>query len=485
MKFLTNHNTVNTQPYSIPNIETYIYNTKDDLALQLPKLFEIKHQNITHKESKSLKILNKTNQITIKPADKNLGVVIMDTTDYLEQCLIHLSSETYQLLNSIPDSLHKDLENTVIKFKQEITRYNKLLYNYLLPHEKHRTPRFYGLPKIHKLSSKNRIPPLRPIVSHTKSLLSHSAKFLDHTLQPLARSYPDYIQNSTELILKLSTLLITEDITLVSMDIISLFPSIPQKECLQITYEEMCNHQDLLIFSPNLLIHLLQYNMQNNYFEFADFCFLQKTGVTMGAAFSPTVDNIFVSVFLRKFLNTINEQPILIARYVDDIFLIWPKKFNIDIFTSKINKFHPNITTITSDTSIDFLDITIFKGNLYTKHQLLDIKTFQKPHNLYQYLNFSSNHTKSTFKSLITGECVRYVRTNTDEQNYLNQISLFKLRLQRRSYPTKFINNNTKKTNTVTETSFFEKTPNINLLSLNPSSNVYHPLNIPISNKSS
>ena len=154
MKFLTNHNTVNTQPYSIPNIETYIYNTKDDLALQLPKLFEIKHQNITHKESKSLKILNKTNQITIKPADKNLGVVIMDTTDYLEQCLIHLSSETYQLLNSIPDSLHKDLENTVIKFKQEITRYNKLLYNYLLPHEKHRTPRFYGLPKIHKLSSK-------------------------------------------------------------------------------------------------------------------------------------------------------------------------------------------------------------------------------------------------------------------------------------------------------------------------------------------
>ena len=231
------------------------------------------------------------------------------------------------------------------------------------------------------------------------------------------------------------------------MDIISLFPSIPQKECLQITYEEMCIHQDLLIFSPNLLIHLLQYNMQNNYFEFADFCLFQKTGVTMGAAFSPTVANIFVSVFLRKFLNTINEQPILIARYVDDIFLIWPKKFNIDIFTSKINKFHPNIrfTTITSDTSIDFLDITIFKGNLYTKHQLLDIKTFQKPHNLYQYLNFSSNHTKSTFKSLITGECVRYVRTNTDEQNYLNQISLFKLRLQRRSYPTKFINNNTKK----------------------------------------
>jgi hypothetical protein len=81
------------------------------------------------------------------------------------------------------------------------------------------------------------------------------------------------------------------------MDIISLFPSIPQAECLKIIYEEMCNNQELLIFDPNLIIKLLQINLYNNYFELSDFIFRQKSGIVMGASFSPTIANIFMSVF--------------------------------------------------------------------------------------------------------------------------------------------------------------------------------------------
>ena len=47
---------------------------------------------------------------------------------------------------------------------------------------------------------------------------------------------------------------------------VSLYPSIPQTECLQIVYEEMDVHCKLLLFDPNLIIKPLHLNMNNYYF---------------------------------------------------------------------------------------------------------------------------------------------------------------------------------------------------------------------------
>ena len=53
--------------------------------------------------------------------------------------------------------------------------------NYLLPTEKkYQTPKFYALPKMHKKFTQ--LPPLRPIVLHSDSILAPTARLLDHTL---------------------------------------------------------------------------------------------------------------------------------------------------------------------------------------------------------------------------------------------------------------------------------------------------------------
>ena len=118
---------------------------------------------------------------------------------------------------------------------------------------------FYGLPKIHKRYT--HLPPLRPIVSQTAFILSPTAAFIDHVLQPLARSYPDYLHNSTSLSL---TLHAPDDAIL---DVESLYPSIPQSECLDTVYQEMHTHSHLLTFDPNLITHSLQININYNYFN--------------------------------------------------------------------------------------------------------------------------------------------------------------------------------------------------------------------------
>ena len=44
------------------------------------------------------KLKNSKELITIKPADKNLRVVILDTTDYINQCIAHLATPSYNLV---------------------------------------------------------------------------------------------------------------------------------------------------------------------------------------------------------------------------------------------------------------------------------------------------------------------------------------------------------------------------------------------------
>ena len=363
----------------------------------------------------------------------------MNTDDYILQCVTHLSNtNTYRQADRYPEQdIVMYIDQIVANFKPQIHGHKKRLYKYLLPNPKHqRIPQFYGIPKIHKTFTS--LPPIRPIVSQTESLLSHTAQLIDHVLQPLAQIYPDYLHNSTSLLIQLQDLHLPKDCILVTIDVESLYPSIPQTECLTILYTEMHKHRQLLLFDPNLIIQLLQININYNYFQFTDIIFQQIHGTAMGAAFSPTVANIFMSVTLRNFLNTQQERPLLLARYIDDIFMIWPNKQDLNRFLHNLNNFHPNLhfTHEHSTSTINFLDLTIYKSD---RKLTLEVKTYQKPHNLYQYLDFTSTHPRTVYKGIITGECIRYLRTNTEEQNYLILTQTFKSRLIKRHYHPKFI----------------------------------------------
>ena len=105
---------------------------------------------------------------------------------------------------------------------------------------------------------------IRPIVFHSSSqLLSPSAHFIDHVLQPIARSYEDYLHNSTALVRTLQDSPIPDNAILVTIDVEILYPSIPQDECLAII-NEMFAKKELLWFDPNLIIKLLHTNINSS-----------------------------------------------------------------------------------------------------------------------------------------------------------------------------------------------------------------------------
>ena len=145
---------------------------------------------------------------------------------------------------------------------------------------------------------------------------------------------------------------------------------------------------------------------------------------------------------MQKFLATQEHKPLLLKRYIDDIIIIWPhSKDLLEDFLTALDSFHPSLhfTFTYSQTSTDFLDLTIYKGPHFPYTNILDTKTYQKEQNLYQYLHFDSQHPRSQHKAVIIGECIRYARTCTTQETYDTMLGLFKERLKKRNYPERFI----------------------------------------------
>lgn len=138
-----------------------------------------------------------------------------------------------------------------------------------------------------------------------RPIISHSAKFLDHLLQPLATSYNNYLLNSNSLTLKLHDMTIPLP---ASIDVTNLYPSILQSECPHTINEEMVKTEKkhLIQTDPNFIIKLLHIHINN----FVDLTFQQIKGTAMGAAFSTSLSNIFMSVMLLPLPSSLHTSPI-------------------------------------------------------------------------------------------------------------------------------------------------------------------------------
>ena len=64
-------------------------------------------------------------------------------------------------------------------------------------------------------------------------------------------------------------------------------------------------------------------------------------GTVLGAKFTSSYANIFMSKFEDKYVYPYSDQPLLWKRLIDDIFLIWTHGFDkLDDFITHLNQIH-------------------------------------------------------------------------------------------------------------------------------------------------
>lgn len=142
--------------------------------------------------------------------------------------------------------------------------------------------------------------------------------------------------------------------------------------------------------------------------------------------------------FEEEFLRSVPTRPLIWLRFIDDIFLIWENgRTSLDHFIEDLNRRHPTVKFLStvSNRSVDFLDITILKGDRFLETGILDFSPHYKPTNRFQYLQYNSAHPRSTFRGIVKGELLRILRASPDESTYKTNQRMILAKFSNRGYP--------------------------------------------------
>ena len=198
--------------------------------------------------------------------------------------------------------VHKDeFENS----KKKLTRLlesgydneilDKLEFESMCPESK-TASKFYCNFKIHK--KHDHIPPVRPIISGSGSILENPSKFVDHHIKELATKHSSYLQDTPDFIRKIEEINnvneLPENALLATFDVVSLFTNIPQEEGALST-EEALNEREIQSIPTEYIISLLKFILSNNIFSFDEELYSQEEGTSMGPRHSPHYADIFMS----------------------------------------------------------------------------------------------------------------------------------------------------------------------------------------------
>lgn len=122
---------------------------------------------------------------------------------------------------------------------------------------------------------------------------------------------------------EISGMKISDDESMVSFDVVSLFTAIPVEKACSYIYDKLS--QELYLnkrtsLSVDEIIALLEYVLSNNYFIYNDITYKQIYGCAMGSPVSPVVANLCMEIIEDKAIATTPVPPRIWKRYVDDSF---------------------------------------------------------------------------------------------------------------------------------------------------------------------
>jgi hypothetical protein len=408
--------------------------------------------NLPQRNRRDLQLLAKSPELIVKPTDKNLGISICSRSWYRTQVDRHLSNrKIYEPVTVVDyNSIHKDmtilLRDHSSYLPQELVKY---LEQHLQDHSIQRVPYFYILPKVHKDPIAS-----RPIVAAVNWILTPASKFVDYHLQPLIKLLDKHIlMDTSSLIDSLEETPLPADCTLITADVESLYTNIDTDSGIRHLSQTLHKFRQELNYTTEfcqLICSLAYLVLKHNYLRVGKRTdpssgkqtrlYHQVSGTAMGTNVAPPYANIFVWACMTQWRQTYGSQLLLEKRLIDDILLIVSSDTDSAQCLQDLQAaIGINLTWEISQQSVDFLDLTIFKGNRFQQTGIMDSRVYQKPLNKYLYLPFKSAHTHAMKRAFIKGELIRYRRNCSSEFDFNNCCKLFFKRLRARGFPHSFL----------------------------------------------
>ena len=145
----------------------------------------------------------------------------MDKAEYNKKVEDLLNTETYKKIPEDPTNKQKSRLISILKNIKAEGGLSEETYRRLYPTGAV-SPKFYGLPKIHKPGI-----PLRPIVSSTGTATYNTAKELARILIPLVGMSNHHVQNTRDFVEQLKEVRLKQGECIICYDITALFTYVP------------------------------------------------------------------------------------------------------------------------------------------------------------------------------------------------------------------------------------------------------------------
>ena len=434
-------------------------------------------KNLSNEEISALKELTdlqKNRIITIKPADKGAGIVILNFEDYIKSCQDHLNLKQLQpdgtflsYYEQVDELFMSNAKETISKLIQEGFDNGYICkdeYEALDPEDKG-AARFYEIFKVHKNHPPGSIPPARPIISGNNSITENLSRYVNFHIQHLVHNIPSYLQDTPHFLRTLENQNQNgeplKNEILVTIDVSSLYTNIsPQEGIEEVRKFLIQNSEKDQDIPTEFILRMLEQVLEKNIFEFDKKLFNQLIGTAMGTVCAPPYANIFmnkIDKLLRDLAINISteEDPIrLFKRFLDDIFIIWKGSIDdLQTFLVQMNNVHPTIKFTSEFTcpyvcdvkgphdcfchqtkNIAFLDtqVSIEDGKLVTD-------LYRKPTDRCQYLLPSSCHPSHISKNIPYNLCHRLLQICSKPENLNTRLEELKQFLLSREYRKKSI----------------------------------------------
>ena len=165
------------------------------------------------------------------------------------------------------------------------------------------------------------------------------------------------VENNKEFLEKLSKHERKDGDYCISFDVVSLFTNVPLNETIQMIANGV---RDSTIPQLNML-NLLK-SVTGGLFQYNKKLYTQIDGVSIGNPLAPSKANFLMGTLETNLFNTEEENdPVIYLRYVDDIFCIFRKDVQFEIFYKKLNNLQKsfNFSYELGRNELEFLDINI------------------------------------------------------------------------------------------------------------------------------
>ena len=184
--------------------------------------------NITREESRALVELSQDKSKIILTVDKEVSLMVMDRGEYIRKAQALLDQPEYKSIPADPTTRYKNKHISILKSIKAEGGMNEVTYRRFYPTGAS-SPKFYGLPKVHKQGMS-----LRPIVSSIGAVAYKTAKELSKILKPLVGKSPHHIHNNEDFLQHLKGIQLGPDEVIISYDVKALFTSVPIQPALTI-----------------------------------------------------------------------------------------------------------------------------------------------------------------------------------------------------------------------------------------------------------